>query len=82
MAFEVNVVTTRVTDKKTGNVKVTVKFEADRVVKPVRSATWPADFATYWNALDAEGREELAERLTLDYVRQKVERLDVTVVGG
>ena len=31
MAFEVNVVTTRVTDKKTGNVKVTVKFEADRV---------------------------------------------------
>lgn len=81
MAREVNVYTTRTTDKRTGDVTVTVRFEADRVMKPVRSTVWPGAFATYWAALDAAEREELAERLTLDYVRQKVDKIDAVAVA-
>jgi len=57
-------------------VKVKCRYVVDGVSRPERQHIWPDAFATYWAAMTADERQEMAERLSLEYVRHKIDRID------
>lgn len=56
--------------------RVKVRYVVDGISQPERQHIWPDAFAEYWAAMTDEERQEMAERLSLEFVRRKIEEID------
>ena len=56
--------------------KVKVRYVVNGVSRPERTHVWPDAFADYWSSLTEDEQAEMAERMSLEYVRRKIERID------